>query len=343
VDSGDRGDLYNYCPPELDTIIHTRMSSFEREQTVCSQQLIVHYELKLPKSISADRKSRSTKKVPCFISSTFLVVNGIPRVDIHTEFDNQAFDHRLSVEFPAPFSCTTALYDGHFELVQRYTDLPKWDQTWEEQPRPEVPQRDFTLVTDTLTSLTIANRGLPEVSVTKNQVGNAVISYTLLRSIGWLSLDDLSTRKGHAGPMGMATPGAQMIGKHSFDYSIIPSVQNINHSIQQAHAFSSPIKAKTEPIHAGSLLHHGSFIENTNPNFLITAVKQSQDNSGLVVRGYNQISSAIEVKVKFNKTYQQAYRINLAEEPIEPLPITSRGEIIFSAIGNQIFTILLKD
>jgi regulator of protease activity HflC (stomatin/prohibitin superfamily) len=38
--------------------------------------------------------------------------------EIHTEFSNQAEDHRLRVHFPAPFGVQTAQHDGHFEIVQ---------------------------------------------------------------------------------------------------------------------------------------------------------------------------------------------------------------------------------
>jgi mannosylglycerate hydrolase len=51
--------------------------------------------------------------------------------------------------------------------------------------------------------------------------GNVEIEITLLRYVGWLSLDDISTRKGQARLTGVATPDAQMLGKHAFD-SIIP-------------------------------------------------------------------------------------------------------------------------
>jgi alpha-mannosidase len=40
-----------------------------------------------------------------------------------------------------------------------------------------------------------------------------------LRSVGWLSRDDLVTRKGNAGPQ-MPTPGAQVPGGHRFRYSL---------------------------------------------------------------------------------------------------------------------------
>jgi alpha-mannosidase len=45
------------------------------------------------------------------------------------------------------------------------------------------------------------------------------LALTLLRSVGWLSRDDLVTRAGHAGPE-MATPGAQVPGGHRFRYSL---------------------------------------------------------------------------------------------------------------------------
>ena len=58
--------------------------------------------------------------------------------------------------------------------------------SWVEQPRPEVPQRAFTSVTDGRYGLTIANRGLPEVEVLKNSDGNAEIAVTFyVVSVGY--------------------------------------------------------------------------------------------------------------------------------------------------------------
>ncbi|MDQ6744371.1 MAG: hypothetical protein M3Z97_15890, partial [Candidatus Dormibacteraeota bacterium] len=45
------------------------------------------------------------------------------------------------------------------------------------------------------------------------------IAITLLRSVGWLSRADLQNRPGHAGP-GVATPGAQMLGRHHFEVAV---------------------------------------------------------------------------------------------------------------------------
>jgi mannosylglycerate hydrolase len=343
VDGADCGDLYNYCPAQHDHLIHASLTSIEHADIGYSRSLVIHAHMILPKCLSADRKSRSHEKVRHEITSTITLVPGVPRVDIHVEMDNQASDHRLRVHFPAPFSCTTALHDGHYELVERTIGMPVYDASWVEPPRPEVPQRDFSLVSNGQLSLLVANRGLPEVEVLKNNNGNAEIALTLLRCIGWLSRDDLSTRKGHAGPMGIATPEAQMLGHQAFDYSIIPGDRHFQASIHQAYAFSSPLQSVTASIHPGNLPSAFSFIQNSNPAFVITTIKSGEDTPGLIVRGYNLLSTPIEVALRPFRPFKQSWLVNLAENLVEPLTPGLEGQVDLQAAGKKIITIRLSD
>jgi alpha-mannosidase len=218
VDGADVGDLYNYCPPERDLLATARIKKFEVINQNTSQRLIIHYSLNIPAGIANNRKSRSRETINIPIASTISVVTSVPRIDIHTEIENQAFDHRLRVHFSAPFFSSHSIQDGHFEIVERPLGIPDYAESWEEPPRPEVPQCQFTIIHNDHSSLTIANRGLPEVEVFKNEAGNAELALTLLRCIGWLSRDDLKTRKGHAGPMGISTPDAWEIFFRLFDH-----------------------------------------------------------------------------------------------------------------------------
>ncbi len=343
VDGGDCGDLYNYCPPEHDQLIRARLTSIQHLETETSRSLIIHSVLALPKSIADDRKSRSRERKRHELISTVTLLPGVPRVDVHVDVDNQASDHRLRVHFPAPFSCSSAYHDGHYEVVERMIGLPAHDASWVEPPRPEVPQRAFTFVTDGQASLTIANRGLPEVEVLKSYGGNVEIALTLLRCVGWLSRDDLATRKGHAGPMGIATPEAQMTGRHSFDYSIIPGDSQVLDSIHLAYAFEAPLRAMVTSVHPGTLPSVMSFIQNSNPHFLITAIKSSEGAAGLVVRGFNLQSTPIEVALTPFRPFKQAWLVNLAEEPSEPLPIGQDGQVRLHVTGKKILTIRFSD
>jgi mannosylglycerate hydrolase len=343
IDNADCGDLYNYSPPENDLTVFAKVVKVENDENVTGHRLIIYSELKTPSRISDDRKSRSHEWVNNKIKSTITVVPGIPRIDVHTEIGNQASDHRLRVHFPAPFYCANSIQDGHYEIVQRPVGTPNYDDTWEEPPRPEVPQCQFTIVADDQTSLTIANRGLPEVEVLKTEKENVEIAITLLRCVGWLSRDDITTRKGHAGPMGIATPEAQMIGMYSFDYSIIPGDKNWISSIHEAYSFNSPLKAINSPVHPGILPCKISFIENQNQDFILTAIKQADDNSDLIVRGFNISSSPIEISIKPWRQFKHAHLVGLDEKIIKSLSISEQGQVNLLIDGNKIVTIRFDD
>jgi alpha-mannosidase len=180
------------------------------------QHLHLELQMTLPAALSADRQSRSPAQVVMPIRVTLTLHQGVPRLEVHTELENRARDHRLRVHFSTPYEAAHASYDGHYEIVRRPTVLPTHDGTWAEDQRPEMPQR--------------LCRGRPTRRAGAGKRGRRMscspasgqrIALSLLRCVGWLSRDDFSTRRGHAGSM-YPTPGAQLQGWHSFDYALIP-------------------------------------------------------------------------------------------------------------------------
>ncbi len=339
LDGGDCGDEYNYCPPVHDSIFTANFTSVFVEKDSIHQKLEVHYVLMIPAALSNDRKSRSKETVKVSIKSEITLVPGVPRIDIHTEVDNQARDHRLRVHFPAPFNTAYSNHDGHFEIIQRPIGVPDFDDTWIEHPRPEVPQRAFTSISNGQLNLTIANRGLPEVEVLENNQGNSEIALTLLRCVGWLSRDDFTTRKGHAGPMGLQTLGAQMQGKFTFDYSIIPQPGDWHNSIEQAYAFNAPFRTISANIHAGLLPSLSSMIDVLSKSFIITAIKMSEDQTSLIIRGFNPFPDPIDIAIKTWRQFAQVSQVNLDESVIDEKLMTKDGYTVLQAGGNQIVTI----
>jgi alpha-mannosidase len=337
-DASDCGDEYNYAPVPNDQPITARLKSVRVENGAVTRSLLLSLELKAPRSLSADRKSRSRETVTLPITSRITLTLGVPRLDIHTEVDNIARDHRLRTHFPAPFHTDTADYDGHFEIVRRSVELPPFDNTWIEQPRPEVPQRAFTDISDGTIGLMIVNRGLPEVEVLNTPVGNAEIALTLLRCCGWLSRDDFSTRNGHAGP-GMPTPGAQMIGKWAFDYAILPYGAENSQARRYAYAFEAPLRGVTTSTHTGKLPASGSFLQVTPDDFILSTVKTAEDGHGWVVRGYNLSSQEVTVTITPWKAFPRVERLNLAEETQSTLQPASDGSISLPVGGYQVVTL----
>ena len=338
VDGGDCGDEYNYCAPADDAQISAEVRAIRAESEDARQSIEVSLILQIPAVLTEDRQARSAEKVPLAITTRATLVPGVPRVDILTEVDNTAHDHRLRVHFPAPFAVTAASHDGHFEVVRRPIGLLAFDDLWVEQPRPEVPQRAFTGVSDGKVGLMIANRGLPEVEALRAPDGSTEIAVTLLRCVGWLSRDDFPARKGHAGPA-IATPGAQMIGRYTYAYSIIPHDGGWQNAFREAYAFDAPLQAMAAAVHSGELPATAAIVRVTPEAFVISALKAAQVGSGWIVRGYNIGSEAINVTLTPWRRFAQSARVTLAEEVEAELAPAADGSVTFDVRGHEIVAI----
>lgn len=312
VDGGDCGDEYNYCPPENDHLVPARINHVRARQDELESTLEIEYTLVAHQSLASDRTSRSNQRAILPILSRIRLIKGVARVEFQTEVENLARDHRLRVHFMAPFAVDNADHDGHYEIVRRPLGVPDYDSSWVEQPRPEVPQRRFTLIQNGTVGLLLAARGLPEVEVA--QVSNGTeIRLTLLRCVGWLSRDDLTTRNGHAGPA-IETPGAQMPGKHTFEYALIPFAEQSAEAIRQAQAFDLPLRGLPASLHAGPLPPLQAMVE-ANSSVAITCIKTPEDGFGLIVRGVQQGLSG-EVALKVNLPHRRCEQVRLDETPL---------------------------
>jgi mannosylglycerate hydrolase len=348
VDGGDCGDEYNFCPPEADRLIHiTFVDSVGVESGPIMQLIEIALHMRLPAGLTFNRKARSKKTVIVPIHTRLVLYQGIPRLDIYTTIDHlgtdgkaRALDHRLRVHFPAPFAVREADYDGHFEIVHRKLGVPDFDQSWVEYPRPEKPQRLFTAISGDDSGLAIANQGLPEIEVFTNPSGNSELALTLLRCTGWLSRDDLANRRGHAGPA-LATPGAQMAGRFTFAYSIIPFLNgtSLAEVYAQAAAFNAPLRAQVEPLHPGTLPGICSLIRSEPVEFVLSAIKLCDDGSGWIARGYNLGAAPLQARLVPWMPFAHAERVTLSEQPLSSLDPARDGSVAFPVRGHEIVTI----
>jgi len=343
VDGGDAGDEYNYSPPIKDSFYTSKVVSLKIFRHRLIPSLEIEYVLKVPAQLSSDRNSRSnnTFNIPVF-SRVSLAPSGA-RIDVQTEIDNLAKDHRLRVHFPAPFTVQAADYDGHFEVVRRPIGVLEKDENWVEDPRPEVPQRAFTDVSNGKFGLMIANRGLPEVEVIKvDEVAYTEIALTLMRSVGWLSRDDTSVRQGHAGPA-FETPGGQVPGKWTYDYAIIPHHGNWREAYQQAYAFETSLRVIETGLHEGEIPVQGAFISHSPAEFIISAIKETENGKGWIVRGYNISPETIQLNLRPMRQFTNATQVNLAEEEITALSAGEDGSIMISVSGHEVVSIMFSD
>ena len=344
VDGGDRGDEYNYCVPENETIVDAPATppTMRAETAAGVSTLSIEMTYHLPSSLAADRRSRSAATIDQRIVSEVTLTDGVPRIDVRTTVFNAAEDHRLRVHFPSGVQTGVSKADQHFGVVQRPIALPAWDPaTWMEEPMGTYPQKAFVSVDDGERGLTIANRGLPEYEALDTPAG-AEIALTLMRCVGWLSRDDLSSRRGGAGPA-LRTPGAQLRGEHVFEYSILPHAADWEaagaHVLAVQHL--RPMRARWNRHGLGRIEGKGSLLRLDSSAFQVSAIKRAEDGDGVIVRIYNTTDDEAATAVDLTPLQGDVSMVNLNEEHIADVPRVS-GRILISARRNEIVSLRFR-
>ena len=331
VDGGDVGDLYNYCPPAHDTLISEPIDPPEIE-VISTGPVRAVLRVKgtwlLPASCSPDRSERSSHMIECPIVSEITLIPGVRRVDIHTIIENRVKDHRLRVVFPVAYAVEHVAAESTFEVRLRPVAAPRPVDVsgWAEEPVNTFPQKRFVDISDGTTGLGILNRGLPEYEVLQAgpgiPPGQMALAVTLLRSVEWLSRSDLSTRRGHAGPMEF-TPEGQCLGYHEFDYALVLHSGGWEAQealvLREAQAFNIPVRAVVANQHEGGVPSRSALIEVEPRELVVSAIKQSSDGQGVIVRLYNPFSHAVEGSIRPGFACTRAFITNLLEQQQEQI------------------------
>ncbi|MEX2247188.1 MAG: glycoside hydrolase family 38 C-terminal domain-containing protein [Dehalococcoidia bacterium] len=341
VDGGDRGDEYNYCPPGRDTIVDTPAAAptIRVEYAEGARSLAVEMTYELPARLAPDRDARSGETVEERITTTVTLTDGVARIDVRTEIDNVAEDHRLRVHFPSGVRAAVSKADEHFGVIERPVALPAWDpETWAEQPLGTYPQKAFVSVDDGAFGLTISNRGLAEYEAVDTLEGTE-IAVTLLRCVGWLSRSDLTTRRGGAGPQ-LQTPGAQLIGRQAFDYAIMPHAGDWEAAGAHVLAVQAlrPMRARWNRHGLGRLPARDSLLRVSSPSFVVSAMKRAEDGEGGIVRLYNISPAEAETAVDVPALSGGASRVDLKEEFVAEVS-RGAGGVVVGAGTNEIVSL----
>jgi mannosylglycerate hydrolase len=346
VDGGDRGDEYNFCPPENDTLVDAPATPpvIRRLDDGIGSTLEIEMIYRLPRALSSgDRSRRSGDPVEVPITSRVTLTPGVHCIEFETRVDNGADDHRLRVHFPTPIVTGRSWAESHFDVVERPIALPIGTEGWIEQPVGTHPQNTFVDVSDGQRGLLLANRGLPEYEVlpgTEDAPG-ATLALTLLRCVGWLSRADLTNRQGHAGPA-LPTPEAQCSGSHVFHYALVPHTGNYLTAQREAHAFAAPLRAVYTDGPAGPLPPAGSFLEVEPAAVVLSTVKPPEQGDGLIVRVYNSAPVPVQARLEAWRPMGQATLISMDEATVIRSLMTDGDAVTLPLRGKEIATVWFK-
>ena len=214
VDEGDAGDEYNFSPtavPSQPAQPVRALASKVLEPGPLRGRLEARFDLAVFSGLSPDRRRRGDAETLLPVRLILSIEADTPRIDVELEVTNRATDHRLRVHCPLPFPATTSASDTPYHVTRRPAIAARRDPGAPEVELPTYPVWSFVDISDGNIGVALITDGLHEYEVIPGAPPE--LALTLLRSVGWLSRDDLSTRTGHAGP-GLQTPGAQMPGVH---------------------------------------------------------------------------------------------------------------------------------
>jgi alpha-mannosidase len=214
-DGGDAGDEYNYSPPERDAIVGEPQSV--NVETLrpgpLEARIRVSMRFRVPAALAANRRARARRSVSLPVLLDLSLRTGEPFLRATVRVANTARDHRLRAHFSLPFAAARSHADGAFDVVERGLEA----EGGFELGVPTFPSRRWVDVSDGELGFAVLHRGTPEYELVEGRD----LAVTLLRCVGWLSRQDLSTRSGPAGPM-IETPGAQLLGEHVLRLAVFP-------------------------------------------------------------------------------------------------------------------------
>lgn len=352
-DTGDVGDEYTFAPPSSDR----RVTSREAAPAVVTIEaagalrsaLSIETSLEIPAGASADRGSRACRSTRLGVRVELEISQGSPVVSGRIRVDNRALDHRLRLLFPtgAPVVATSRA-DTAFGVVTRVARREPPGTVPPEAPVDTQPLQSIVDAGDETSGVTVMGEGLMEYEVVPEGPGSdsAALALTALRSVGWLSREDLSTRQGNAGPS-LESPGAQCLGVSEFRFAFAPrSVPPSNAALcAMGRAFlaaPSVVVGTGSPRHAAlwPLRHSFVSLAASAEGAVTSALKKADGRDAVAVRLYSVADETLDLRLSSPTPWASAELTDLRERPIEAAKLES-GAACLSLGPRKIATLTL--
>jgi alpha-mannosidase len=309
-DGGDFGDGYNYVKPVRDAVV-TSLGSIAHTSVVEDNSVRVRFKIEtilpVPASKNPNNQERSAAKADLAITSYVTLAKGSRRVEITTQVENNACDHRLRVLFPSGINAEYSNAEGAFDVLTRAIAIPEC-KDWREPMPATQPQKSFVDVSDGELGILLINEGLPEYEV-KNDA-ERTIALTLMRCTG----------NGVGGSD--AQVEGQLLGKHQFRYAVAPHSDAWQDAMvwRDAWSHNAPFRIATTAVHEGTLPLSKSFLSIESPEVVLSILKKSDRTDDITARFFNFKDAPVSGDVSIESA-GAIRRTDMNEETIDENPV----------------------
>ena len=105
-----------------------------------------------------------------------------------------------------------------------------------------------------------------------------------------------------------------MIGRWTFEYSLIPHAGGWREAFTEAHAFARPLRSVRTSRGSGRLPREGSLLTVDASELVVSTVKLAEDDDSVVARVYNIADEPIVAGVALNEAHTSVRAVDLNEE-----------------------------
>ena len=353
-EEADSGDAWDYSPPWIPgETVRTSGGNFLCKIAECGPVravMNIDGEINVPAELAGDR--RSDKRTSLKLSFAVTVFSGLARVDVKLSLDNTAKDHRIRLKLTPNIKSDFIRSQGHLAIIDRPVERPKEIEKWHQPPTRLLPFREWLAVQDQNGGLCIAVKGMYDYEAEQNPLTACPeIFITLLRGIALMGRLNTMQRRGDASSA-VATPGAQCLGVHNFEWSYIPYKPEDSEKapfLGLAQSFLYPPVSHAVRSRPGSFA--ASPAENktcrfegitwNESNIQFSAFKRSFDGDGYIFRVFENQGKAVDLKLSI-PNFTEAYLCDLDEKPGEAVRIQNKS-VLINVKPYKIITVKLKN
>jgi mannosylglycerate hydrolase len=278
------------------------------ESGVLVSTIAVDFKFSVP-SEYVDGVSRSEIKVEIPVNINYTLEENSKFLKVAMTINNTAKDHWLRVNFPTQIETEKTWSDSHFDVLSRDIKIP--DSTgWAEEAQGTHPLRTFVDLNDSKNGLAILTKGLFEYEAFEDQYNTLAV--TLLRACR-IKLKVSEEKITELRDEGIQCPGVQ-----HYEYAIYPHSGDCFDAevLNMASEYNVPVRAVMSSRGKGSLPLEGGLFAISGDNLQVTAVKNAEDGSGLIIRLYNPADKEVKGELSFQNKLKKASFCRMDESEI---------------------------
>jgi mannosylglycerate hydrolase len=312
TDQGECGNAWRHQAPEYDRIYNALGVNAEIAITQSGplvSEISAEYGFPVPVDY-AEGNSRNKKLVNMPVMVKYRLEKGCDFVKVELSVDNRAKDHWLRANFPTDIKTDVSIADSHYDVIYRDIKIP--DSTgWVERAGGTHPLRTFVDISDDIEGLAVMPKGLIEYEVFEDSA--TTVALTLIRACR-IKLEVSEEKKIILSDLGVHCPGLQ-----KFEYAIYPHKGNWKYAglLTKTADYISPVKSAMAGRGKGDLSLENSLFSIDNNIVSVTAVKQAEDSSGLIVRFFNPSDKIEKIKLTFAAKVKKAMFCRMDETEFE--------------------------